>query len=355
MNKLHAIRFATLALSIPLSFFAFLGNAPTAWAFDKEKVEQLLLFPDTSVMDKKNFVENVDPHDYISYGRYWWPNPNTPNGLPYIKKDGVANTALIEQGDAGRFSKTSDAIYTLAQAFKSSQDPRYAQKAAQLLKTWFLDPKTAMNPNLDHGQMVLGANTGKSSGLIEMRFIYNILEAEPLLAQSPFWTAEDDQQFRQWFERYFQWLTTSPIGREGSGKPNNHGTWYDVQATSIALFLGKTDWAKTVFEAAKSKRIAAQIEPDGKQPAELARTRALTYTLFNLEAFFALATLSDRAGVDLWHYQTPDGRGILKAWAFAQQYQNGKSWPYSQINALEPWRWPLLEKAAESGKLQKVK
>ncbi len=23
-----------------------------------------------------------DPHDYMSMGPYWWPNPDTPDGLP---------------------------------------------------------------------------------------------------------------------------------------------------------------------------------------------------------------------------------------------------------------------------------
>ncbi len=29
-----------------------------------------------------------DKHDYASMGPYWWPDPNTPDGLPYIRRDG---------------------------------------------------------------------------------------------------------------------------------------------------------------------------------------------------------------------------------------------------------------------------
>src|SRR6202161_4011709 len=31
------------------------------------------------------------PHDFYSNGDYWWPNPNTTNGLPYIQRDGQTN------------------------------------------------------------------------------------------------------------------------------------------------------------------------------------------------------------------------------------------------------------------------
>ncbi len=31
------------------------------------------------------------PHDYYSNGDYWWPNPKTTNGLPYVQQDGQTN------------------------------------------------------------------------------------------------------------------------------------------------------------------------------------------------------------------------------------------------------------------------
>src|SRR5262249_147611 len=41
-----------------------------------------------SVMDKKEVAPSGDKHDYLSYARYWWPNPKSPDGLPYIRRDG---------------------------------------------------------------------------------------------------------------------------------------------------------------------------------------------------------------------------------------------------------------------------
>ncbi len=35
-----------------------------------------------SVIQKESTPPSGDKHDYMSIAPYWWPNPNTPNGLP---------------------------------------------------------------------------------------------------------------------------------------------------------------------------------------------------------------------------------------------------------------------------------
>ena len=52
-----------------------------------------------SVMDNMSAPDGVDPHDYVSYAPYWWPDPKKEDGLPYIHRDGHINTILRSQGD----------------------------------------------------------------------------------------------------------------------------------------------------------------------------------------------------------------------------------------------------------------
>ncbi len=41
-----------------------------------------------AVTDKQftRYSPSHDPHDYVSIGTYWWPNPESPDGLPYVSR-----------------------------------------------------------------------------------------------------------------------------------------------------------------------------------------------------------------------------------------------------------------------------
>jgi hypothetical protein len=147
---------------------------------------------------------------------------------------------------------------------------------------------------------------------------------------------ETKTQLFAWFEEYLNWLLTSEYGKFEDDYFNNHGTWYDVQVVGIELMLGKTELAKVRLEQAKSKRIASQIEPDGSQPLELARTKSLVYSTMNLRGFIHLANLGDKMGVDLWNFETKDGRSIKKALSFLLPFaSDDKKWEYQQLGDLD--------------------
>ncbi len=40
-----------------------------------------------SVTEKTAIPPSGDRHDYMSLAPYWWPNPATPTGLPYVVRD----------------------------------------------------------------------------------------------------------------------------------------------------------------------------------------------------------------------------------------------------------------------------
>ena len=55
-----------------------------------------------SVTYKKALPPSGDKHDYISMGPYWWPNPKTADGLPYIRRDGEWVDLWADNGDHWR-------------------------------------------------------------------------------------------------------------------------------------------------------------------------------------------------------------------------------------------------------------
>jgi Alginate lyase len=313
----------------------------------RAEADKVMLGPIVTITgDKKHVAPGGDPHDYVSIGTYYWPNPATPNGLPWIARDGEKNP-LKDEYDEARLVKMCGAVRTLALAGYLTGDEKYAARAAQQLRAWFLDPATRMNPNLEHAQMQFGKNEGTGTGIIDSRGLADVTDAAVLLRGSGAWTPGDDAKLQKWFHDYFVWLTTSRNGVRESNASNNHSVWYDVQAVAIAQYVGDEKSARDILEAAKTKRIAKQIEPDGSMPRELARTLSVTYSLFNLEAFFKLARLGRNAGVDLWNFKTADGRGIRAALDYVIPYATGKKeWTQKQIkNANYSGIVPLLRQA----------
>ena len=300
-----------------------------------------------SVTSKATTPTSGDKHDYMSQAPYFWPNPDRPNGLPYIRRDGERNPEIDKITDHRVMDQMESAVETLALAYHATRKEEYAVKAATLLRTFFLDPATLMNPNLQFAQAIPGVNTGRGIGLIETRGLTRIVDAIGLLAGSKAWTAADQKGMEQWFASFLQWMLESKNGRDEAAAKNNHGTFYDVQVVSFALFLGKTDLAKSVLETAKTKRIAVQIEPDGRQPLELARTKAWSYSVGNLDGLMLLARLGENVGVDLWNYETRDGRSIRKALEFLKPFASGeKKWSYQQLGEWPPQMLlPLIRRA----------
>ena len=302
----------------------------------------------TSVVTKAATPPSGDKHDYMSQAPYFWPDPTKPNGLPYIRRDGERNPEINKISDHHTMDVMVAATRTLSLAYYLKGDEEYAAKATQLLRAWFLDPRTRMNPNLQYAQAIPGVNTGRGIGLIETRGMADVVDSIGLLTGSKAWTNADERGLEDWFGRFLQWMLESKNGRDEAAAKNNHGTYYDVQTASFALFLGKKDLAQKILETAKEKRIATQIEPDGRQPLELVRTKAWGYSNGNLDGLMLLARLAENVDVDLWNYQTKDGRSIRRALEYLYPFAIGdQKWTYQQLGGFEGRSlFPLIRRAA---------
>lgn len=296
--------------------------APALAELERDAKSALRVSP-FSVVEKTNLPPSGDKHDYMSIGPYFWPNPATSNGLPYLRHDGKRNPAN-RTSDRRNLGSMIGTVETLALARYFTGDEKYAEKATQLLRVWFLDPATRMNPNFEFAQAVPGVNNGRGTGLIEMAGMTSLVDSVGLLVGSKSWTDADQRGLQQWFTQFVQWMQESKNGRDEAAAKNNHGTYYDLELTMFALFIGKNEIATNILRAVPTKRIARQIEPDGREPLELARTNAWGYSVMNLRGLMSLAQLGDRLGIDLWHYETADGRSIRKALDCLIAFATGK-------------------------------
>ncbi|MFL6601525.1 MAG: alginate lyase family protein [Steroidobacteraceae bacterium] len=300
------------------------------------RADNALAGPRYSVIDKRTTPPSGDKHDYMSIGPYWWPDPEHPEG-PYIRHDGEVNPGRnTDDFDSTRFDRMSSAVEALGLAYYFTHDARYARKAAELLRTWFLDPATRMNPNAQFAQGVPGRTTGRAEGVLDTFRLLRVIESVGLLAPSKTLTDADQGGLEQWFSHYIDWMTSSPTGKQEQAAGNNHGLWFDRQVMEFALFAHRRDVAKAVLAASPGSRVDRQIQPDGKLPEELSRTRALHYTVFALEALAGSAEIGRCFGVDLWRYQSPDGRGMRQAIDFLASYVGReKEFPYTELHPEE--------------------
>ena len=284
-----------------------------------------------SVVDKATAPPSGDKHDYVSLSPYWWPDPSKPDGKPYIRKDGQFNPER-DKYDLPRMEGMADAVGALSMAYYFTGKEKYAEKAADLIRTWFFDPKTRMNPNMKYAQFRPGYDDLRPAGIIESNRLRKVVDADGLLAGSKHWSPDDSAELKAWFRELLTYLEESEQGKNEQAAPNNHGTWYGVQAATYALYLDDTELAKKLILRHGRDRIASQVEPDGRQPHELERTNGFDYSRYNILAHQDLAMLGRRVGIDLWNYQTEDGRSLRKAIDWLLPYASGeKEWTYQQI------------------------
>jgi len=153
--------------------------------------DKALNFKPVSVMEKTTAPPSDDKHDYMSLAPYYWPDPSKPGGIPYMRKDGETNPEVKDYKDKEYLPKLCEAVNTLVLAYYFSNDNKYSDHAAQLIRVWFLDKKTRMNPNLNYAQAMKGTNGGRGAGLIDTRHLIKVVDGMGFLNSSKNWTAED--------------------------------------------------------------------------------------------------------------------------------------------------------------------
>jgi len=301
-----------------------------AQVIDKLAAEALSAGP-WSVTFQRPSGLNVDagPNDYVSEGPYWWPDPKNPSG-PYIRKDGQRNPGRFE-GNREDLGKMSEAVLALGMGAFLLGKAGCAAHANQVLSVWFVDPKTRMNPNLQHGQMVRGISTGRGTGIIDTIALMHAAQGVVLLETAGGLDAGVAQGVRAWYAGYLKWLTTSKYGLDEKKSGNNHATWWTAQAASFAAFTGDTAAQRMCWDHYRNYLVPSEIKPDGSCPLEEERTNSLSYSCYNLDAFATLCRLAQTAGVDLWHFRTSKGIGVEKSFNYLMPY------------VLDPGKWKKQE------------
>ncbi len=305
----------------------------------EKAAEKDLTQPIESVLDKPQAGPSGNKNDYLSLAPYFWPNPDTADGLPWVNKDGQVNPMTRgKHTDQARSSKFLKALKTLTLAYTYTNNPAYLKRMQTYVDTWMVNPKTRMNPHLNYAQGWPGTNNGTPFGVIEWTSISNLVTAMQLLQATNTVDSRYITKVNTWLNDYLTWLLTSELGNLERTRKNNHGSWYDYQVVGLMMYLNKQAQAKSYLTETK-QRIEEQFKPDGSQPHELKRTKSVNYTSMNLQALVQVAFLAEKLDVNLWHFEGSQGQSLPKAIGYFYPYLRGeKTWQYKQI-------WKTIEQA----------
>lgn len=318
------------------------GNASKSVKALLRQADAVLKKQPVSVVNKIAIPPSGLKNDFMSLNPNLWPDSRAPG--KWVYRDGAWNHDLDfhpQFPDRGNFNSLKRWVSTLSLAYRITGKEVYAIKAAELLRHWFVAPETRMNPNLEFAYATPGEpgkETGWASGVIELQSLHFLLDSVRLIETSTAWTADDREGMKAWSAEMLSWLQTSQWGKMERESIGNHGTYWDVFASQLALMSDQSDVAKAILQESLSKRIAAQILPDGRMPKELGRATSLHYSIYNIEALFYLGLIGRKVGVDVFNYQTPDGRSLLKALDFVVKPALGLApWPFPQNAPYDPY------------------
>lgn len=274
------------------------------------------------VTDKEKLPPSGDKHDYMSLSRYAWPNDST--GVYDDIRDGRTNPEIYDY-DRPKLARFSSAVYTLSLAYFFSGEEKYAKKASDLVRGWFLDPATHMNPNMKHAQIAFGVNTGSAQGIIDANDFIHVIEAISLLYDSPHWTREDHVAMKEWFYNFMRWIKQNY--NADAFESTNISTWLDVQRAVYYLFTEQKQYLNSSSHIMPvEQKIDVQLTTEGALPNEKNRVRSQHYVYYNLRAYMNLALVrKNRTGNDRdWPVlASQDHAGLKPALQSLVYYLNG--------------------------------
>jgi hypothetical protein len=288
-----------------------------------------------SVTYKKGLAPSGDTHDYVSLRRYFWPNLDSKDGYPWAEKDGETNP-LIHQYDRTLLGDLAQTVKNLSLSFFMTEQAQFGQRAAELIKIWFINKDTFMNPHLKYASFVPGQDVYDGNGIINSVLFIRIIESIGLLWDSPYLSKSEKEQLQKWFLDFREWLLNSPNGKLEQQADNNHGLWFDAQILSFSFFCDQQDFIKTYLSKFTVPRMAQQIKQNGQMPREIERTLGLHYMEYALNALIDIASYAANSGFNLWNYSADNGAGIKKVVEFCLPFFiNPETWPFQQINTFQ--------------------
>jgi len=303
--------------------------------------KDLIKKPVVSVTQNDCAIKKISgANNFTSLAVYWHPDPASPTGYPYIRKDGFRNPEASISSDNRFLSELINSVISATLIYKLTKSDEYCKKAVEMMRFFFLSESTRMNPNMTYSGIVMGdseSNPKVRGAIIDSNRLPMIVDMISVLRESRNWTQKDDDGMKSWFGEMANWFQASPRGVIQSGYYHNIKTSYMTQLASYLVAAGRKDEAKAYINSNVKEVLSKQIDSDGQQTLELDRVTKRHYCSFNLILLCNLAKVCSSLGMDIWDYADEKGRGSIRQ---AMKYM-------SEIY-LDQSKWTLTEERNNS-------
>lgn len=217
------------------------------------------------------------------------------------------------------------AAHANALAFALNGDTVYAKKAIYFLNAWADINKSITEIDSE------GETTG--TVLTASNLMSGFLIAADLLSGHEVWKEDDKTRFHAWVKNILL-----PNAHSIKGRSNNWGDWGTFATAASYHILGRKTELSNEVERMKL-RIDSHQADDGSMPQETRReSNGLWYTYFALVPMTLSAQLAFNTNdIDLFHWESSNGRTIQKALDYLEYYELHKSeWPWYSMKDSQP-------------------
>jgi len=225
------------------------------------------------------------------------------------------NVRLVKNGQDSQLPIVHQNVTKLALGYYMSGKAKYAEEAAEMVKSLYLDPKTRIEPTKclrSPGKKGHGATLGS---------LWYFLDAVRILEYANFLNEKDQSELRTWFSSCFEWLENSEDGLKAATAKDHMGLYSDIQAVALAAYTDKAD--KMVWYLETSIwRMRSHFTPFGEVRNLPSHSGCEKMNFYSLYGWTVLARLGQAFGRDLWK-ESKDNSGetlLCRATQFVVPY-----------------------------------
>jgi hypothetical protein len=279
--------------------------------------------PPVSVTDKPDALPGAPERSYVNAVPHWQSLAGSESALD---RSGLLGSAgplcgdVSQHYDRARLQLMIDCVCTLSLDAQLNANQASRDHAAQMLRSWFINPATAMIPDGAYARLsAVDPSRNVLDAAIDFRDLYPLLDAITLLQRGGSFSLAESQQLEEWFDAFLSWLASDSITFLQQHSASPACTWYHLLMLAIAAYRGRKNVAAQVFDNLPGL-LARQFRADGSPQSCTADAQLRHEHLFNLQAWSNLVVLSSALGRDLLAFTDSNGIGLQAVFAHADSH-----------------------------------